>query len=218
MQLQLDHLYPHRQKLQKKHGEKSLFAIHGAGCIDKPDICFVFMNPTGKNISSTKHWKGIRAARLGTKNVWKIFLASNIISQKTFQYIQILKTNERTEEFAEKLYAEIAEKKIYITNLAKCTQIDARPLSDKVFKDYLACTLEELAILQPKHIITLGNQVSSVLLEKNIKVSEYKPGQYEILTIKNKEYRVYPVFYPVGQWTRNMPQAIKSIKKVSQLQ
>jgi len=173
MQLQLYHLYTHRQKLQKKHGEKSLFAIHGAGCIEKPNICFVFMNPTGKNISATKEWKGIRAPRLGTKNVWKIFLVRNIISQKTFEHIQNLKANEWTENFAEKLYKEIAKKKIYITNLAKCTQRDARPLGDKVFKDYLISTLEELAILQPKHIISFGNQVSSVLLGKKIKVSEY---------------------------------------------
>jgi hypothetical protein len=57
MQLQIDQLYTHREKLQKKHGEKTLFAIHGAGCIQKPDICFIFMNPTGKNISAVKGWK-----------------------------------------------------------------------------------------------------------------------------------------------------------------
>ncbi len=50
--LQLDHLYTHRERLQKHYGDQSLFAIHGAGCTQKPDICFVFMNPTGKNISA----------------------------------------------------------------------------------------------------------------------------------------------------------------------
>ncbi len=84
-----------------------------------------------------------------------------------------MKSDEWSEEFSEKLYKEIAAKKVYITNLAKCTQIDARPLSDKVFKEYLALTQEELAIVQPKHIITLGNQVSSILLGRPIKVSEY---------------------------------------------
>ena len=108
-----------------------------------------------------------------------------------------MKANERTETFAEKVYEEIASKKVYITNLAKCTQADARPLPDKVFKEYLVLTLEELATIQPKHIITLGNQVSSILLGKPIKVSEYKKNEYETLTIKGKEYKVYPVFYPV---------------------
>ncbi len=54
MQLQLDHLYKHRERLQQEHGEKSLFAVHGAGCTKNPDICFVFMNPTGKNVSAVK--------------------------------------------------------------------------------------------------------------------------------------------------------------------
>lgn len=214
MQLQLDHLYKHRQKLQQKHGEKSLFAVHGAGCIVKPNICFVFMNPTGKNISAVKWWEWIRAPRLGTKNVRKIFFASGILSKKTFEQIQKMKSDEWTEKFAEQLYQEIAQKKVYITNLAKCTQADARPLKDKVFKDYLVYTQKELALLQPKHIITLGNQVSSILLGKPIKVSEYTKKEYESLTIEKQIYRVYPTFYPVGQGMRNMPAAIKRIQQI----
>ncbi len=108
-----------------------------------------------------------------------------------------MKSDERTESFCQKLYEEIAAKKVYITNLAKCTQADARPLPDKVFKEYLALTLEEIATIQPRHIITLGNQVSSIILGKAIKVSEYKKNEHEMLTIGKKEYKVYPVFYPV---------------------
>jgi len=214
MQLQLNNLYKHRERLQQKHGEKSLFAIHGAGCIEKPDICFVFMNPTGKNISAVKWRKGIRAPRLGTKNVWKIFFASGIIGKSTFEKIQNMKAENWSEEFSEKVYEELAKKKVYITNLAKCTQVDARPLKDKVFKEYLGYTLEELALLEPKHIITLGNQVSSILLSKPIKVSEYKKNEHETLIIHDKKYKVYPVFYPVGQGMRNMPKAIERIKKI----
>ena len=140
-----------------------------------------------------------------------------------------MKSDEWTEKFAEQLYQEIAQKKVYITNLAKCTQADARPLKDKVFKDYLAYTLEELAILQPKHIITFGNQVSSILLGKPIKVSDYKNKEHELLDMYSKpsnipsfhlstspssQHKVYPVFYPVGQGMRNMPKAIERIKSI----
>lgn len=128
-----------------------------------------------------------------------------------------MKSNERTETFAEELYKEIADKKIYITNLAKCTQADARPLKDKVFKDYLTYTLEEIALLQPKHIIALGNQVSSILLNKPIRVSEYKNDNCEVLTIDKRTYKVYPTFYPVGQGMRNMPKAIERIQKIKKL-
>ncbi len=204
----------HREKLQRKHGDKTLFAIHGAGCTKRPDICFVFMNPTGKNVSAVKGRKGIRAPRIGTKNAWKIFFASWLLSKTTFDQIHKMKADDRTERFAEQVYQEIAANKVYITNLAKCTQIDARPLKDKVFKEYLELTKQEIAILEPKHIITFGNQVSSIMLDKPIKVSEYKNNDHERLIIDQKKYRVYPTFYPVGQGMRNMPAAIERIKHI----
>jgi hypothetical protein len=56
--------------------------------------------------------------------------------------------------------------------------------------------------------------VSSILLWKNIKVSDYVGDKYETLIIGKKKYKVYPTFYPVGQGTRNMPLAIERIKKI----
>ena len=46
-------------KMQKKYGDKNLSSIYNGGCENNPDICFVFMNPTGKNIASELTWKGI---------------------------------------------------------------------------------------------------------------------------------------------------------------
>jgi len=187
------------------------------------------MNPTGKNISSDPQWTGIRAPRLGTKNVWKIFVAVKIISQATYEKIKSMKINDWTPEFSQALYEEIADHKVYITNLAKCTQIDARPLKDSVFKEYLQYTLQEIQEINPKYIITLGNQVSSILLGRPIKVSDYAGNEHELLTIKTTpthrstthrsivplfQYKVYPTFYPVGQGTRNMPAAIERIKNI----
>ena len=37
-------------KLQQKYGAKELTSIYNGGCTDNPDICFVFMNPTGRKI------------------------------------------------------------------------------------------------------------------------------------------------------------------------
>lgn len=37
--------------MQLQYGDKSLKSILFGGCIDSPDICFVFMNPTGKKCS-----------------------------------------------------------------------------------------------------------------------------------------------------------------------
>ena len=91
-------------KLQKKYGAKELDSIYNGGYEENPDICFVFMNPTGRNIASSKNWKGIKSPWIGIKNVWDLFEALNLISPNTYQKIRSLKGSEWTEEFALKVY------------------------------------------------------------------------------------------------------------------
>lgn len=56
--LQIKDLKKEYDKLQIKYGAKELDSIYNGGCEENPDICFVFMNPTGRNIASIKTWKG----------------------------------------------------------------------------------------------------------------------------------------------------------------
>ena len=198
-------------KLQHIHGDKNLFSVYGAGCTKKPKVFLLFMNPTWRNVSCVKDWKWIRAPRLWTKNIWKLLSAIWAISKKTYVHIQNMKPAERTEQFSLDIYKEIAGNNMYISNLAKCTQTDARPLPDKVFKEYLELIYEEIDYIKPQHIITFGNQVSSIFLQKKVTVSAYGNNDYETLKIKNHLYTVYPTYYPVGQGMRNLPKAIERI-------
>lgn len=211
--MQLYHIHRKYDQLQKKYGDQNLDSVYGAGCIDNPDICFVFMNPTGKNISSQKSWKGLKAPWISTKNIWKLFNHLGILSLKTYDQILAKKPNEWDYSFAEQVYKEIADKKIFITNLGKCTQSDASHLSDKVFREYLGLLEQEIAEIKPKKIITLGNQVSSIFLGKDIKVSEVRKKQLR-KTINSIIYPTFPVYYPVGQGMRNLPKAIEDMKYV----
>ncbi len=61
--------------------------------------------------------------------------------------------------------------KYFITNLGKCTQVDARGLSDNVYKEYLKLLEKEIEIVNPKVTILFGNQVSSIVLDRKISVS-----------------------------------------------
>ena len=54
----LNELKPLYDKLQLKYGDKNLDSIYNGGYTNNPDICFVFMNPTGRNIASSKEWHG----------------------------------------------------------------------------------------------------------------------------------------------------------------
>ncbi len=59
--MNLEDLKIEYDKLQKIYGAKDLDSIYGDGGIENPDICFVFMNPTKRNIAASKEWKGRKA-------------------------------------------------------------------------------------------------------------------------------------------------------------
>ena len=207
----LEDLKVEYDKLQEIYGAKELDSIYNGGCTENPDICFVFMNPTGKNIASNKEWTGRKSPWLGTKNIWKLFNRVNLLSDDTYNKILEKRPKDWDYQFCDYVYDEIAKNKIFITNLGKCTQIDARPLTDDVLKKYLELLFEEIDIIKPKVIVTFGNQVSSIILNKKISVSENRKISHN-LKIKDNIYKVFPVYYPVGSGIFNIDKAIEDIK------
>lgn len=199
------------EKLQSIYGAYELDSINSGGCINNPDICFVFMNPTGRNIAASKNWRGLKSPWIGTKNVWNLFYEIGIINESSYNEIKRLKGSEWTEDFAKNVYDNVSTNKVYITNLAKCTQIDARPLKDEVFLKYLDLFEKEMEIVNPKVIILFGNQVSSIFLKEKISVSQVRKKLF-YKTINNKKYKCYSVYYPVGNGFFNIDKAIEDIK------
>ena len=200
-------------ELQKEYGDKSLHSIYNGGCEENPIVCFVFMNPTGRNIASYSTWKSRRSPWIGTKNIWKLFYKINLLDKPVFEKIQEIKPNDWTEDFAEEVYRNVSKHKYFITNLGKCNQIDARPLPDKVYKQYLDLLYKEIEIINPKKIITFGNQVSSIFLDQTINVSKCRKTKF-IKEINNKKYEVYPTYYPVGNGMRNIDIEAEDIKYI----
>lgn len=47
--MQLEDLKVEYDKLQIKYGVKELTSIYNGECTNNSDICFAFMNPTGRN-------------------------------------------------------------------------------------------------------------------------------------------------------------------------
>ena len=169
------------------------------------------MNPTGKNIASDKSWKGRKSPWLGTKNIWKLFNKVDLLSDNTYNQILEKKPKDWDYDFCDYVYTEIENNKIFITNLGKCTQIDARSLADDVLKQYLNLLLEEIDIIKPKVIVTFGNQVSSIILNKKISVSDNRKISHD-LKVKEDTYKVFPVYYPVGNGIFNIDKSIEDIR------
>lgn len=212
--LQLTKVHSIIDALHKKHGDENYAPIYGTGCVLKPKIVLVFMNPTARNISVHKNWQGIRAPWVGLKQTWKLFYEIGILKKELFDITQKIKPEDWTPELADNIYKYIAGQKIFSTNLAKATISDARPLLDKVFYDSRAGFLEELRLLKATHVITFGNQVSSVLLDKAIKVGEYSGTKCELLVDGQNTYHVYPCFYPIGRGWMNVKKVILRIRLI----
>lgn len=208
--MNLKELNKEYDKLQIKYGAKELDSIYNGGCTNNPEICFVFMNPTGRNIASAKSWKGLKSPWIGTKNIWDLFYNINLLNKEIYQQIRNKKGNEWTEEFAEIVYKEVKKQRYFITNLGKCTQIDARPLPDSVYLKYLDLLEKEIDIVKPKVIILFGNQVSSIVLNEKISVSQSRKKCY-FKDINGNKYKCYPVYYPIGNGRFNIDKSIEDI-------
>lgn len=209
--MNLEQLKVEYDKLQNEYGDKKLDSINFGGCTDNPDVCFVFMNPTGRNIASNKEWKGLKSPWIGTKNIWTLFHDVDLLDDDIYQKIRSIKGNEWTYDFAIEVYENVKKHKYFITNLGKCTQVDARVLPDKVFKEYLHLLEKEIKFVNPKVIILFGNQVSSIVLDKKISVSLCRKEKF-IKNIDNKDFEFYSVYYPVGNGRFNIDKSIEDIK------
>ena len=214
--MNLDSLKIEYDKLQKKYGAIELDSIYSGGCDKNPDICFVFMNPTKRNIASSKTWKGLKSPWIGTKNIWDLFYQLKLLDENVYKKIRKIKGKEWTENFANEVYEEVKKHKYFITNLGKCTQLDARPLPYSVYKEYLHLLEKEIEIINPKVIILFGNQVSSIVLKEKISVSQCRKKQF-LKTINGKQYKCYAVFYPVGNGRFNIDKSIEDILYIKSL-
>lgn len=209
--MKIEELNVEYDKLQKIYGAKELMSIYNGGCTKNPNICFVFMNPTGRNIASCPQWKGRRSPWIGTKNIWKLFYKIGLLDEEIYQGIISKKPQEWDEEFTDMVYSNVEKHKYFITNLGKCTQTDARVLPNSVYSQYLDLLCKEIEIINPKIIITLGNQVSSIVLDKNISVSQCRKQRFS-KKIGKKNYKIYPVYYPIGNGMMNIDKAIEDLK------
>ena len=200
-------------RLQLIYGDPTLHSVYGGGCCKNPKVMLVFMNPTKRNIASCKSWEGIRAFGIGTKNVWNLIYTLGFIDKEVYDLIKVKKGRDWSAEFARLVYENVRKNEVYITNLAKCTQSDARALNDAVFKNYLELFCQEISLVNPQKIILFGNQVSSIFLEKSISVSKNRKVLHKKV-INNKEYDCYAVYYPVGNGFFNIDKAIEDIKYI----
>lgn len=199
--------------LQKEYGSKELNSVYGCGCSKNPKVALVFMNPTKRNIATDKAWTGLRAQWLGTKQIWDFLSKCGLFDSELNDKIKAKKPREWTPEFCDEVYDEVKKQKVWITNLAKCTQDDARPLPDHIFLQYKDLLKTELNMVKPEKVLFFGNQVSSIMLDEKITVSTARQKKFD-LYLNSERFDAYAVYYPVGNGRFNQSKAVEDIKEI----
>ena len=114
--------------LQDVYGSHELNSVYGGGCGINPKVALVFMNPTKRNIATSKSWQGLKVQFLGTKQIWDFLTKCGLFTDELNNEIKSKKPVGWSPEFCKRVYKEVEKQELWITNLAKCTQDDARPL------------------------------------------------------------------------------------------
>ena len=213
----IDKINKEYDNLQRIYGSKDLNSVYGCGEDKNPRVALVFMNPTKRNIATNRDWTGLRAQWLGTKQIWDFLTKCGLFDEKLNDRIKSMKPKDWTPKFCAIVYEEVKKRGIWITNLAKCTQDDARPLPDKVFLEYKDLMEQELIIVNPQKVFFFGNQVASIMLNEKITVSTARKKKFGLKINKNI-YESYAIYYPVGNGRFNQSKAIEDIKLILNFQ
>lgn len=108
------------------------------------------------------------------------------------------------DEFLEIL--NIRKEDIYITNSVKFRptktnpktgRLSNRPPTIKEIDDFRDLIYEEVDIIQPKIIVTLGNTSLKSIFNDNTKIGDVH-GKLLSVEIRSKEYKVFPLYHPAA--------------------
>ncbi|WP_226807577.1 uracil-DNA glycosylase [Anaerosalibacter bizertensis] len=129
------------------------------------------------------------------------------------------------EEFLEIL--EIGRNEVYITNAVKfrptrkspkTNGLINRPPTKKEIEFFRKYLIDEISIINPKMIVTLGNTPLKSIFEEDIKIGEVHGKLYEV-NIKDEIYKVFPLYHPAAVIYRRELRGtyIEDLKKLKEL-
>lgn len=218
----LDELWDEVENLNRRHfPDNTLQPILGGGRTRRPKVMFVFINPTGRNISSDKEWQGPRFPFIGTKQVWRVFHRAGLFDDGLMESINNNST--WSLEFTGRVLDFLKRKSFYLTNLVKWTGRDATlPDSEKI-RLFLPILEKEIGIVHPRYIVAFGLLPFESIAKRKIKLHEYyskamrakRVIPFEV-GIGSRVRNVIPCYFPVGRG--NPEQAVDLLRLVDSLE
>lgn len=83
--------------------------------------------------------------------------SNRLIEQRCVQQHTAAKAKSVDRGVADMVYSNVSKHRVFITNLGKCTQVDARPLPDSIYLEYLKLLRQEINIVRPTVYYPVGN-------------------------------------------------------------
>lgn len=205
----LEQLWRYVEELNNKNfPENELMPILGNGKTHRPKFMFVFINPTQRNISSSKNWKGPRFPFIGTKQIWRVFYKAGLFDKELIEKIN--NNPDWSLGFTDQVLRFLKKNEFYFTNIVKWTGRNAAlPESGKI-KLFLPILQKEIEIVRPEYIVTFGLIPFEGITKNKIKLSEYyhdvaKNKRLKFYNVKLNDFNVnvMPCYFPIGRGNPN---------------
>jgi hypothetical protein len=201
-------------KLETGHGEldactacetvaRGFRHVPGGGCVDRPDLMLVFINPTVRNITAHAAWEGPRFPFAGKPKLWHILAEAGWVGADLPQRMAELGP---TPPMVELLIAESQQRRLYLTNAVKCVHDGSNlPVAARVQANW-PLLQGEIARVQPRAIVAMGLIPFGVLTGGTVRLADelWHAQQnnyhaYPSHLIDGQRYPVYPCYFPTGR-------------------
>ena len=197
-----------------RQASNSLRHIMGGGLESEPDMMFIFINPTHRNITSRADYDGPRFPFLGTSEIWRVFADAGLLERDLISWID----NGWNQDLIAKVICTVRDAGFYFTNLVKCTQPDSRMPSRKMIRKKLDLLVREISIVHPKLIVAFGALPFKTLSNAELKLATHYENQissvdlltYPSIPVLGETFRVFPCYFPVGRGDRK--RAVELLK------
>jgi len=184
----------------------------GGGKFKNPRFFFLFINPTHRNLSTHRTYKGERRYPfIGVRHLYKSLAEAGFVDKKLVQKIYRCGWQLEDEHRIEK---SLRDNGVYISNFVKCAQPNPVNPTKNVMRENLPLLAKELSIVNPRYIVTFGLLPLGMLTNNSYKlrdilVTAEKKTYKSVLSVPldNRQYKILPCYYPLGHG--NPPKAQK---------
>lgn len=177
--------------------------VPGGGCVYKPDVMFILINPTVGNISAHADWNGPRFPFASKPAFWRILAETGFVGSDLPQRMNTLGP---TPAMVEMLVAATQQRRLYLTNAVKCVD-DGSSLPPRTrVADNWPVLQQEIDCVQPRLIVAMGLIPFGVLTGRQVRLADQlwaaEHGAVNFFAsrpIVGRTFPVFPCYFPTGR-------------------